>query len=259
MARAVIDRPAASVEIVPVSRVAAAADVVVVVAAVVVAAREKAPWARRATAVPKVAATERLGRESQAGKSASTRNQRSAAREKVSVAASKWPTVTIITMSTAKVGTPATSITAKSNTRTPTTRTGKVALADSATRAANATRKQIAVHSNPSVPRSNLESRKPANPVSLARHANLGKITNLVRHVSLGKLANPVSLASHARSSTSHNPVRARHRANPLGRASSRRSSSVRHPLSPASRVRQSRLSCGPQPRQATDATSKVS
>jgi hypothetical protein len=61
----VIDRPAASVETVPVSRVAAAADVVVVVAAVAVAAaREKAPWARRATAVPKVA------------ESASTRNQR---------------------------------------------------------------------------------------------------------------------------------------------------------------------------------------
>jgi hypothetical protein len=80
-----------------------------------------------------------------------------------------------------------------------------------------------------------------------------------VRRVNLEKLANPVSLASHARSSTSHNPVRVRHRANPLGRASSRRSSSVRHPLSPASRVRQSRLSCGPQPRQATDATSKVS
>src|ERR1700722_17617722 len=103
MARAGIDRPAARVEIGPGSRVAAAADVVVVVAAVVVAAREKAPWARRATAVPKVP------------ESASTRNQRSAAREKVSVAASKWPTVTIITMSTAKVGTPATSITAKSN------------------------------------------------------------------------------------------------------------------------------------------------
>jgi hypothetical protein len=78
MARvAVIDPPAAIVETVPVSRVAGAEDVVVVVAAVVVVAREKAPRARRATAVPKVA------------ESASTRNQRSAARDKVIVAGSK--------------------------------------------------------------------------------------------------------------------------------------------------------------------------
>ena len=96
---AVIDPPAASVETVPVSRVAAAVDVVVVVAAVVVVAREKARRARRATAVPKVAA-----------ESASTRSQRSVVRDKVIVAASKWPTVTIITMSTAKAGTPVTSM-----------------------------------------------------------------------------------------------------------------------------------------------------
>jgi hypothetical protein len=270
----VIDPPAASVETVPVSRVAAAVDVVVVVVAVVVAAREKAPWARRATVVPKVVATERLGREFPAGKSASTRSQRSAARDKVIVAASKWPTVTTITMSTAKAGmsimrTRATRRADKSNTRTPTTRTSKVALADSATRAANARRKQIAIRSNPSAPRSRRVSRrKRVNRESLVRNANRGKLVSLESLVSRGKLTNLVrrvspenlaSLASLDRSSTTHNPVRVRHRANPLGRASTRRTSSARRPLSLVSHVRQSRLWCGPQPRQATDATSNVS
>ena len=232
------DPQAASAETAPVSHVAVAVDVVVVVAVAAVAVREKALWARRATAVPKAAATERLGRESPAGKSASTRNQRSAARNKVIVAVSRWPTVTIITMSTAKVG--------MSIMRTRATRrTGK----------SNAhTLNQSTRRSNPSEP--------PSMPASRRKPVSRANLVSLVRHASLGKTVSPESLAnlaSHDRSSTSHNPARVRHRANPLGRASTRRTSSVRRPLSPVSHVRQSRLSCGPQPRQATDATSNVS
>ena len=77
---AAIDPPVVSAETGLVSRVAGAVDGVVVVAVVVAVARETALWARRpVTAVPKaVAATERLARESPAGKNASTRGRRSA-------------------------------------------------------------------------------------------------------------------------------------------------------------------------------------
>jgi hypothetical protein len=96
----------ASAEIGQVSRVAGAADGVVVVVVAVAVARETALWARRqVTAVPKAAATERLARESPAGKSASTRSRRSAVKHKVIVAASRWRTDMIINTRVVKVAT----------------------------------------------------------------------------------------------------------------------------------------------------------
>ena len=74
---AAIDPPVASAEIGTESRVAGAEDGVVVVAVVVAVARAKALWARQVTVVPKAA------------ESASTRSRRSAAKDKVIVAASR--------------------------------------------------------------------------------------------------------------------------------------------------------------------------
>lgn len=90
---AAIDPPEASAEIGLVSRVAGAVDGVVVVAVVVAVARAKALWARQVTVVPKAA------------ESASTGSRRSAAKDKVIVAASRWRTAMIINTSMVKVAT----------------------------------------------------------------------------------------------------------------------------------------------------------
>lgn len=212
----------------PVSRVAAAEDGVVVVAAAVVAvARETAPWVHPPTAPPKAA------------ENASTRSRRSAVKDKVIAAASRWPTDTIISTSTVKAVTPIMPMkamsTGKSNTHTD--------------------RVTLAAPSNPNAPRSSHASRKrPANHASLGSRANLGKPVSLanrvsrVSHAQSNKSRPPVS-----RNSTIHNSVRAR------DRQSSRRSNSVLRLLSRPTRVRRSPSSYGPRPRRATDATSNVS
>ena len=137
---AAIDPPVASAEIGTESRVAGAEDGVVVVAVVVAVARAKALWARQVTAaVPKAAATERLGRESPAGKSASTRSRRSAVKDKVIVAANRWRTDMIISTSMVKVAMLAARMKTMSITRTSSirliTRTDRATPARSAIRA----------------------------------------------------------------------------------------------------------------------------
>jgi hypothetical protein len=269
---AAIVPPVASAETEPVSRVVDAVDGAVVVAAVVVVARVTALWARRVTAAPKaVAATERLARESPAGKNASTRIRHSVVKDKVTVAASRWQTATIISTST----------TVTTTTRTRITRTDRLKPASSAIRAGriradSEMRRQTAGLSRPSAPRSKAASRRsPVNRASLVSHANLGKTANLGKlvnpgkTVNLGKLANPGSLASHAQSSTNRNSMRARSSAShsntirSLVKARVRRSShpsiSIRRPPRPVRHDPLNRLLFGPRPRQAINATSKVS
>lgn len=92
---AAIVPPVASAEIGLVSRVAGAVDGVVVVAVAVAVARETVLWARRqVAAVPKKAA-----------ESASTQSPRSAVKDKVIVAASRWRTDMIINTRVVKVAT----------------------------------------------------------------------------------------------------------------------------------------------------------
>ena len=125
---AAIDPPVASAEIGTVSRVAGAEDGVVVVAVVVAVARAKALWARQVTVVPKAA------------ESASTGSRRSAAKDKVIVAASRWRTDMIISTSVVKVAMLATrmrvmSTTGKNSIRMLITRTDRATPARSAIRA----------------------------------------------------------------------------------------------------------------------------
>jgi hypothetical protein len=251
----------ASAAIGPVSRVAVAEDGVVVVAAVVAVAREKAAWVHPPTALSKAAA-----------ESASTRSRRSAARDKVIAAASKWPTDTIISTTTVKEVTPVMLMKAMSITGKTNTHTDRATLAASVIRAASATLKR-AGPSSPSATRSSHASRvsrvshasrvsrvshtsrrKPANRASLVSRANLGKPVSLANHVShVSPARNNRSRPHVSRSSTTHNSVRAR------DRQSSRRTTLPRRPLSLSTRVRQSPSLYGPQPRRATDATSNVS
>ena len=125
---AAIDPPVASAEIGTESRVAGAEDGVVVVAVVVAVARAKALWARQVTVVPKAA------------ESASTGSRRSAAKDKVIVAASRWRTDMIISTSMVKVAMLATrmrvmSTTGKNSIRMLITRTDRATPAGSAIRA----------------------------------------------------------------------------------------------------------------------------
>ena len=250
----------------PVSRVAAAEDGVVVVAAVVAVARETAPWVHPPTTAPSkaVAATERLARESPAGtESASTRSRRSAVKDKVIAAASRWPTDTIISTITVKGVTPIMLMKVMSTRGKSNIHTDRVTLKANVIREASAMRKQAAP-SSPNAPRSSHASlvshanlgkpvsrRKPANRASLVSRANLGKPASLANHVSHAQ--SNTSRPHVNRNSTIHNNVRAR------DRQSSRRTSLARRPLSQSTRARQSPSSYGPRPRPATDATSNVS